>query len=255
MAEKFIFGIAQNVLGKFGSLALDEVVLAWGVKSELQRLQNTLSSIQAVLLDAEEQQAKNHQLQDWLEKLKYVMYEIDEVLDDFEIKALQEKVIDGGSTIRKVRHLFSPSNQLVFPFKMGYKIKEIRERLDQIADDKNKFNLSERLVDRPIIQREREMTHSFIPASEVIGRDQVKENIVKLLMSLVDHESLSVIPIVGIGGLGKTTLTKVVYNDKRVVESFELRLWVCVLEEFELKKLVEKIVKSATGVDCGNLDI
>lgn len=74
-------------------------------------------------------------------------------------------------------------------------------------------------------------------------------------MSSNDNKDLSVIPVVGLGGLGKTTLTKLVYNDHSVVENFELRTWVCVSEEFDLKKLVEKILKSATGWDYSHLDM
>nr|XP_023873591.1 putative disease resistance protein RGA3 [Quercus suber] len=65
------------------------------------------------------------------------------------------------------------------------------------------------------------MTHSFVHPLEVIGREHDKENIVKHLMNVVDGQNVLVIPIVGIGGLGKTVLAKLVFNDARVVEHFE----------------------------------
>lgn len=70
-------------------------------------------------------------------------------------------------------------------------------------------------------------THSFVNPSDVIGRDDDKAEIIDMLMSKQEN-TLSVILIVGIGGLGKTTLPKSVYNDQKVVERFDLRLWVCV---------------------------
>lgn len=92
------------------------------------------------------------------------------------------------------------------------------------------------------------MTHSFVNASDVIGRDQDRENIIDLLMRS-DHDDggISIIPIVGMGGLGKTVLTKFVYNDDRVVRHFELRLWICVSENFEVKLLLENIFESSCG--------
>ncbi|PRQ44731.1 putative P-loop containing nucleoside triphosphate hydrolase, leucine-rich repeat domain, L [Rosa chinensis] len=98
------------------------------------------------------------------------------------------------------------------------------------------------------------MTHSFISASEVVGRDSDKEVIVDLLMpKTVDLQNgnsqsvVSVIPIVGIGGLGKTTLAKLVYNDEMVVGHFDLRMWVYVSVDFDIHRLMEKILSSALG--------
>jgi SpoVK/Ycf46/Vps4 family AAA+-type ATPase len=61
---------------------------------------------------------------------------------------------------------------------------------------------------------------------------------------LQDSNSLSAIPIVGIGGLGKTTLAKAVFNDKSLDETFPLKMWVCVSDDFELKNLLVKILNS-----------
>nr|POE90477.1 hypothetical protein CFP56_48577 [Quercus suber] len=56
-AETFVFNIAQKVLEKLGSLAFQEARLIWVAESDLGRLEKTLSTVKAVLLDAEEQQA------------------------------------------------------------------------------------------------------------------------------------------------------------------------------------------------------
>uniref|UniRef100_A0A5B6YHB8 Putative disease resistance protein RGA3 n=2 Tax=Davidia involucrata TaxID=16924 RepID=A0A5B6YHB8_DAVIN len=257
MAELFVFNIAQRVLGKLESPAFQEIRLAYGIKREVEKIEETLSDIKAVLLDAEEQQEKNHQLSLWLGKLKDVFYDVDDVLDQFESEALRQQVVNRGSIIRKVRNFFSSSNPLAFRFRMGHKIKVIRERLDEIAVDKAKFNLTELVVDhrRSVAQRERVMTHSFVHASDVIGRDQDKENIVQLLMCSTDHENVSVIPIVGIAGLGKTVLAKMLYNDEKVVQHFQLRMWVCVSDDFDMKRLIAKIINSAVGINCDNLDL
>eukprot|EP00261_Vitis_vinifera_P016739 XP_010646016.1 PREDICTED: disease resistance protein RGA2-like [Vitis vinifera] len=225
MAESFLFSIAENVVGKIGSVALQEIGLAWGVKTELQKLEATLTTIKSVLLDAEEKQWNDRQLRDWLGKLKHVCYDVEDVLDEFQYQALQRQVVSHGSLKTKVLGFFSSSNPLPFSFKMGHRIKEVRERLDGIAADRAQFNLQTCMERAPLVYRE---TTHFVLASDVIGRDKDKEKVLELLMnSSDDAESISVIPIVGLGGLGKTTLAKLVYNDPWVVGHFKKRIWVC----------------------------
>ena len=82
MAESFAFGITDRVLGKLGSAIIQEVGLAWGVKSELEDLRDTSSAIRALLLDAEGKQATNHQIRDWLGKLKDAFYDAEDIVDE-----------------------------------------------------------------------------------------------------------------------------------------------------------------------------
>ncbi|XP_034703381.1 putative disease resistance protein RGA4 [Vitis riparia] len=57
------------------------------------------------------------------------------------------------------------------------------------------------------------------------------------------------------GGLGKTTLARLVHNHERVVKYFDLRMWVCVSTDFEVKILVRNIIRSATGIHVQNLEL
>lgn len=252
MAESFAFGIADRVVGKLASLAVQEVNLAWGVKSQVEELKDTMSTIRAVLLDAEKKQAKDHRLSIWLGKLKDVFYEAEDVVDEVEFEVLRQ----AGGIWDEVRNFFSSSNPLASRCRIGHKMKNIRERLDKIAAEKSQFNLVERFGDMSILHREREMTHSFVRASDVIGRQGDRENIVRLLIQSNDStENVSVIPIVGIGGLGKTTLAKLVYNDDRVVSRFHKKMWVCVSEDFDVQRLTKEILTSLTDERCDHLSI
>ncbi|KAI5318431.1 hypothetical protein L3X38_038139 [Prunus dulcis] len=101
------------------------------------------------------------------------------------------------------------------------------------------------------------MTHSFVRPSEVIGRDSEKKEIDDLLLQQGDNQSgnnknVFVIPIVGIGGLGKTTLAKLLYNDERVVRNFELRTWVYVSVEFDIIRLTKEILCSALDTEISD---
>ncbi|KAM4070545.1 hypothetical protein ACB094_12G172800 [Castanea mollissima] len=253
-AETFVFNIAAKLLGELVSPAFQEACLVWGVESDLRRLENTLSNVKAVLLDAEDQQVHNEELTVWLGQLREVFYDAQDVLDEFEYEALRKQVAKmQGSTTRKVRRFFSSSNPLIFRTKMVHKVKEIRARLDEVAADRAKFHLSPRSDDRHVV-RGREMSYSFVQASDVIGRGQNKDKIVEYLINPSDGQSISVVTVVGIGGLGKTSLAKLVFNDERVIEHFELKCWVCVSDEFVLKQLLVKMIKSITSENRSDLD-
>ncbi|XP_048131405.1 disease resistance protein RGA2-like [Rhodamnia argentea] len=256
MAESLVFSIAQGVLGKIASSAFQEAVAIYSVKDEIHELEDTMAAITAVLLDAEEQQAKNHGLQLWLRRLRDVLYDAEDVLDELECEALRKQVINRyGGIKEKVRRFFSLSNTLILRAKISHKSKEIRETLSKIFIEKNQFDLNVRSVDNGVAHlRSREMTYSFVSKLDVVGRESDKEKIIEILMQ-PDQKTLSVIPIVGIGGMGKTALAKLVYNDDNVKKQFESRLWVCVPEDFDLKKTIEAIIKDATGQSLSNLDI
>ncbi|KAL5546841.1 hypothetical protein UlMin_006528 [Ulmus minor] len=244
---EIVYGTATKVLELLASKAYQEISLAWGVRDELRKLQQTVSIIQAVLLDAEEKQAHNRQISVWLAELKDVLLDAEELLGEFECEDLRKKVVKlRGSNRKKVCYFFSRSNPLVFCFSLGRKIKDMRNKLDGIAAKKKEFGLEEGHERKQIISEGR-VTHSYVCASDVIGREDDRKNIIHRLMEPCDQSNVSVIPIRGIGGLGKTTLAKLVYNDERVQSHFGLKMWVCVSENFDVPRLIKEILDSATG--------
>ncbi|KAG6743322.1 hypothetical protein POTOM_054276 [Populus tomentosa] len=183
MAEAFATEIAKSLLGKLGSCAVQEFRLAWGLEDDLARLEERLKAINAVLSDAEKQQSKNDRIRLWLHKLREVLYDAEDVLDEIECETLRRQVVKTtGSTCRKVRRFFSSSNKIAFRLRMGHKIKSIIERLAEISSLKSEFNLSEQPIDcRHVLHEETEMNRSFENFSGLIGRDKDKERIISLL--------------------------------------------------------------------------
>jgi len=255
MTEAILFSITDRILGKLGNLALQEIGLIWGVKDELEKLRNTASVIKAIFLDAEEQQTKSHEVRDWLQKLKDAIYDADDLLDDFSTEMLQQQLMMQDKKAIEVCAFFSKIKKTAYGFSMSCKIKAIRERLNDIASDRSKFHLTDHPRQMPSVIAEREQTHSFVCVEEVVGREDDKLAIVELLLHSNTEENVSVIPVVGIGGLGKTTLVQLVYNSEKIRRHFELRIWVCVSEVFDVKLIVQKILESATNTKCDGLEM
>ncbi|KRH25740.1 hypothetical protein GLYMA_12G124700v4 [Glycine max] len=61
--------------------------------------------------------------------------------------------------------------------------------------------------------------------------------------------------VLGLGGLGKTTLVQFIFNQEKVVNHFELRIWVCVSGDFSLERMTKAIIEAASGRACKNLDL
>ena len=247
MAEGALFDVANGIIGKAGNLALQEIVLIWSVKDEIAKLGETVSTIKAVLLDAE---AKQHNsevseaIKLWLKRLKDAMCDADDLLDEISTETLRREVMTRDKKAKEVRIFFSKSNQLAYGLRMGHKVKEMRERFDAIAADRNKFRLEECSGERQVRYKTREQTYSHVHAEAVIGREDDKKAIIRsLLDASYAKENVSVLPIVGIGGLGKTAVAKLVFNDEEIKNYFELKLWVCVSDNFDVKIIVEKMIE------------
>ncbi|XP_034704125.1 disease resistance protein RGA2-like [Vitis riparia] len=219
MADQIPFSIAEKILTKLGSLAVQEIELACGARKELKKLGDTLTTINTVLLVAEERQEREHAVENWVRRFKDVIYDADDLLDDFATYELRR-----GGMAGQVSRFFSSSNQAAFHFRMGHRIKDIRGRLDDIANDISKFNFIPRATTSMRVGNTGRETHSFVLMSEIKGRDEDKEKIIEILLQSNNEENLSVVAIVGIGGLGKTTLAQLVYNDEKLLRVAKLEI-------------------------------
>ncbi|TYI48302.1 hypothetical protein E1A91_D13G238200v1 [Gossypium mustelinum] len=257
MGEMFLLGIAKSVVEKIVDLSVDEVRLVYNVKTDLKKLEDTMISIKDKLLDAERQQHHNENLRHCMWKLRDIFYDAEDVIDDFKCEALrkQDAINHRNTNSSKVRFLASCCTCLPLSFclKMSHKIKDINGRLGELATEWNSFDLRQCSDNRHVFRRE---TISFVDSSDVIGRDKDKENIISMLMKASEDRNVPVIPIVGIGGLGKTTLAQLVYNDDRVTSLFPLKIWICVSEEFDLSRLLNLLIQSVNkGVKCDDLTL
>jgi len=108
MAESFVFDIADSLLGKLASYAFEQASRAYGVYEDLQRMEDTLSIVRGLLLDAEEKKNQQHALREWLRQIKNICYDAEDVFDGFELQDKKKQFVKAsGSTRMKVCHFFS----------------------------------------------------------------------------------------------------------------------------------------------------
>ncbi|XP_055807960.1 putative disease resistance protein RGA3 [Solanum dulcamara] len=128
---------------------------------------------------------------------------------------------------------------------MSRKIKNINEELRAINELAKDLGLQSLIVPSQQILPIRE-TDSLVVASDVVGRDkdvaEIKEKMLNMRMEVV----LCAIPIVGMGGLGKTTIAKRIFNDEQIKQNFEKRVWLCLPEMSDTKSFLQQILESLT---------
>ncbi|XP_060965740.1 putative disease resistance protein RGA3 [Cannabis sativa] len=259
MAEAVLTVVLENL----SLLIQKQVGSILGVEKEMEKMCSMLSTISAVIEDAEERQSTNRAIKNWLQKLEDVSSELEDVLDDCEAEAFRmdqsHLQYDHHKWIRKVQSSLSclSPKHLYFRHNIAKKIKEIEDRLDQIANERVHFHLREVDVGERRNQiRESRQTGSVITQPHVYGREEDKERVVGFLVNdAINCSDTSVYCIVGLGGMGKTTLAQWVFNDERLNEHFELKIWVCVFEDFDVRKLIKAIIESGNGRPCEAMEM
>ncbi|KAM5550827.1 hypothetical protein ABKV19_027264 [Rosa sericea] len=236
-----------EILGYFGSLG--------GVGKKLQKWRETLSAVKAVLSDAEEKQLTNTAVDLWLNDLKHLAYDIDDLLNTFSNEMLareQLKLHQTGTS--KVRGFFTKvPHRVKFSFNMNSEIDEVTNRLQDILDRKEKLGLKYIEHTSTSASSSKRTPSSYVLDGPVVGRDEDARKIVELLSRDVDPSSSTkyqVVAIVGMGGLGKTTLAGQVFNDVAAVEQFDLKIWVSVSDDFDLQTVTRAISKKVTSRPC-----
>ncbi|KAL2534975.1 putative disease resistance RPP13-like protein 1 [Abeliophyllum distichum] len=255
MAEQILFNFVERIVSDLGSYALSQIGLAWGVEKQLKKLETTMTLVRNILLDAKEKQENNHAMKEWQQRLEELVYEADDLVDEFATEALRKKVEIHGSKRREVRNFFSQSNKLTFRYSMGRRVKDVRLRLEEVLTDMEKIELAVQVVETKLQPRGREETYSSVRSSEVAGRQREREDIVQFILDLKNEQNISVISIVGMGGLGKATLAKLIYNDLRIESHFDHRIWVCISEDFDAKRIMIKMLKEMEDMNCDNLEL
>ncbi|CAL5411726.1 unnamed protein product [Camellia sinensis] len=264
IAEIFPSPFVRLLIEKMTSLASSKFPTFEGIGAQLANWTNMLSRIEALLIDAEDKQLTDRFVNLWLDDLQDLAYDLDDVVDEFATEALQVSLMakPHQASSSKVQNLipnFKPRD-VMFNSKMRYKIDEITTRLHNSFEQCSKLNLVKIVgTTTPTTKTwQRPDSTSLIDEPRVYGREHDRSKIIELLVKGDEssHSYVGVISILGEGGIGKTTLAQMVYNDESVNKHFDLKAWVCVSYDFDIMRITKLILELVTLQTCNfnNLD-
>ncbi|XP_056175094.1 putative disease resistance protein At3g14460 isoform X1 [Syzygium oleosum] len=237
-----------------------------GISTALLDWKEMLVTINAVLADAEDKQLSGNPLVKlWLDDVRDLAYDMEDLLDEFTIEANQAKSKAESSTSKgQVKRKFSffglyksfGSNPNPRWLEFETKVQEIKGSLRAIVTEKACLSLRENVVDRSNYTYKRDPSTSLLEP-QFFGREKEEAQILEILIREVENydATLSIVPIVGMGGVGKTALAQRLYNDARVNRCFERRAWVCVSNVFDILDITKTILQSITGLSYEGEDL
>ena len=229
--------VLEIMLKEIKSSITREYSMVCGVGEDIKKLESNLTAVLSVIEDAENKQVNDPPVKDWLKNLKKATVDAENIIDTL--------VTEANSWEQKQKMYKVQPQQIINKASKerhaALQIKEISKRFDMIAKEKEAFhltiavNVGERL----------NYTDYVVDQSDVVGREVDKESIIHMLLSNeFDKEGdVSVIPIIWMGGLGKTTLAQLIFNDNRVTQHFESRMWVCVTVQFDLTRILKEMIQ------------
>ncbi|RDY02187.1 putative disease resistance RPP13-like protein 1, partial [Mucuna pruriens] len=251
-AGALVSTFVQITIDSLASRFMDHFRGGKHMKELLIKLKMNMLSIDSMVDDAEQKQFRDRHIRDWLLMAKDIMLEAEDLLVEIDCQ-FPGREAESQSFFKKMWNPIKYLSVSSFEKDFESRMQQIIDKLETLSIQKGNLGLKEASgvgvgsgSGSKVSQRS--PSTSLVDESETYGRDDDKELIFDWLTSDTHNDNKpSILSIVGMGGLGKTTLAQLVYNDSRIESIFDIKAWVCVSEEFDIFNVTTTILERVTG--------
>ncbi|CDP12429.1 unnamed protein product [Coffea canephora] len=243
--------VISLVIGRIVDLQKKNSVFLKDVERQVERLGNDLEWMRCFLKDAEQRQDEDARIRNWVSLVRAAAYDAEDVIEIFASKV--EFFTKDKGLITKLTYY---PLKIVNLYKIGKEIESLRMRLKVIADSREEHginNLGEGITTHGEELQRIRRSSPFSEDKDIVGFEKITKFLVAELMK--EDRNRRVVSIVGMGGAGKTTLAKKVYNHADVRARFNCRAWVCVSSSYDHKEVLRSIIKQLNTISKELLEV
>lgn len=213
-----------------------------GIDEQVAGLKRQLGRLQSLLKDAYAKKQESERVRNFLENVKDIVYDAEDMIESFLLKEFREKEEGIKKRVKRLGCF------LLDRRKFAFDIEATAKRISEEIEGMQSFGLQQiinggpslPLQDREREQREIRQTFSKSSENDLVG---VEQSVEEMVSHLVGNDSIQVVSISGMGGIGKTTLARQVFHHDTVRRRFDGFAWVCVSQQFTRKYVWQRILQ------------